>query len=249
MTYARHNSISNRFLRNTAKKIHLADHTIARPLRLHGWTSSTVKPEDLASDASMVTYHFAPHSLADQMESILGAAWISGGVQRAMECGDALHMLFGGTGPWSERLPPPPPPTRAGPHLRAIEEKIGYTFNDGRLLATAMTHRSAASAALSGERLEWLGDAIVDTYVTRRFFAKHPKVGPGMLTRARSCLVANGMLGWLAVVRLELHKHIVHDAPLLYEAIEAAVTEAHETPITHLDRHSWLLEMPKPLVR
>ncbi|MDO9549033.1 MAG: ribonuclease III [Candidatus Marinimicrobia bacterium] len=72
----------------------------------------------------------------------------------------------------------------------AIEKKIGYVFKDRVLLQTALTHRSAAkSQNESYERLEFLGDAILDLVISDHLYQKHPTKSEGQLTQMRSMLV------------------------------------------------------------
>ncbi|MBN2601799.1 MAG: ribonuclease III [Candidatus Marinimicrobia bacterium] len=72
----------------------------------------------------------------------------------------------------------------------SIEEKIGYKFKNRALLQTALTHRSAAqSQNESYERLEFLGDAILDLVVSDHLYQKHPAKSEGQLTQMRSMLV------------------------------------------------------------
>jgi ribonuclease-3 len=65
--------------------------------------------------------------------------------------------------------------------------KIGYKFNDERLLIQSLTHRSAKGD--NNERLEFLGDSILGYVIARILFEKFPKASEGELTRMRSSLV------------------------------------------------------------
>jgi len=72
----------------------------------------------------------------------------------------------------------------------SIEKKIKYTFKNRALLQTALTHRSAAkSQNESYERLEFLGDAILDLVISDHLYQKHPEKSEGQLTQMRSMLV------------------------------------------------------------
>ncbi|MCK4641689.1 MAG: ribonuclease III [Candidatus Marinimicrobia bacterium] len=71
-----------------------------------------------------------------------------------------------------------------------IEKKIGYLFKHPDLLSTALTHRSAAlSQSESYERLEFLGDAVLDMVVSDYLYKKYPHKPEGELTMLRSILV------------------------------------------------------------
>lgn len=88
------------------------------------------------------------------------------------------------------------------PIWSALETRIGYHFDDQKLLLRAMTHRSFANEsrhqALDNERLEFLGDAVLDLVVSCRLLEAHPDVDEGELTRLRSELVNEQFLAGLA---------------------------------------------------
>lgn len=88
-----------------------------------------------------------------------------------------------------------------------FEEKIGYAFKHKALLEQAFTHRSylnenRAAGKEHNERLEFLGDAVLELVVTEFLFAKYPEKPEGELTAFRAALVntqsisdAGGKLG------------------------------------------------------
>lgn len=76
----------------------------------------------------------------------------------------------------------------------AFEQRVGFTFIDKRLLRTAFTHRSylnenKGSAMEHNERLEFLGDAVLELVVTDFLFRKYPDKPEGELTSYRAALV------------------------------------------------------------
>lgn len=75
-------------------------------------------------------------------------------------------------------------------------DRIGHRFNDVELLQRALTHRSAG--ARNYERLEFLGDALVNLIVAEALFERLPKADEGMLTRARAALVRESSLATIA---------------------------------------------------
>ncbi len=64
---------------------------------------------------------------------------------------------------------------------------IGYQFTDGKLIETALTHRSAGSP--NNERLEFLGDAILGFVIADELFQVFPSADEGQLSRLRAGLV------------------------------------------------------------
>ena len=75
-------------------------------------------------------------------------------------------------------------------------DRIGHPFRDPGLLRQALTHRSAG--APHNERLEFLGDSIVNLLVAEALFARWPKADEGALTRARASLVCESALAAMA---------------------------------------------------
>lgn len=76
----------------------------------------------------------------------------------------------------------------------AFEKKIGYVFKNPQLLEMAFTHRSylnenRTTGGEHNERLEFLGDAVLELVVTEFLFAKYPDKPEGDLTAYRAALV------------------------------------------------------------
>ena len=72
----------------------------------------------------------------------------------------------------------------------------GHAFTDGGLLAQALRHRSAGSP--HNERLEYLGDALLNLIVAEQLYQRWPRADEGALTRARAELVRESTLAGIA---------------------------------------------------
>lgn len=81
--------------------------------------------------------------------------------------------------------------------LKPLMERLGHTFKDETLLENALTHRSVAGQK-SNERLEFLGDSIVNFIIASEVYARFAKASEGELTRLRAKLVNGRMLGSVA---------------------------------------------------
>jgi ribonuclease-3 len=84
-----------------------------------------------------------------------------------------------------------------------FQQQLGLRFQQPELLAQALTHRSFINeqddAALAdNERLEFLGDSILDFVITTMLFERYPKLPEGDLTRLRAALVRTETLAELA---------------------------------------------------
>lgn len=96
--------------------------------------------------------------------------------------------------------------------LTGCMEKLGYRFRNESLLRRAVTHSSWAveqhRMGEDNERLEYLGDAVLEHLVSRHLFDAHPEMREGALTRLRSSLVCEGALS-AAARRLGLGEYVL----------------------------------------
>jgi ribonuclease-3 len=113
--------------------------------------------------------------------------------------------------PGDSSVPPVPDP-------RPLEEKIGYSFRDRRLLVRALTHRSWAhesvgaggereARALHNEALEFVGDSVLGLVVADALFRSHPEVTEGELSRMKHRLVSTQTLARVSR-QLSLGEHL-----------------------------------------
>jgi len=83
-------------------------------------------------------------------------------------------------------------------NIRQLEKKIYYTFKNPSILKRALTHRSLYSELEKNyERLEFLGDAVLDYVVSEWLFNKYTNMDEGQLTKKRASLVNRTFLGML----------------------------------------------------
>ena len=99
-----------------------------------------------------------------------------------------------------------------GPSLAALEKKLGYLFKDRRLLVEALTHPTFAHEHPDpnigdNQRLEFLGDAVLNLVVGHLLMQRYPRAREGALTRMRANLVSEAGLARLAR-NLDLGAHI-----------------------------------------
>jgi ribonuclease-3 len=79
------------------------------------------------------------------------------------------------------------------PNLAVLQSRLGYTFQDENRLSLALTHPSVAHEqgmrVQHNQRLEFLGDAVLQLVLTRELYEKFPDFNEGPLTKARAKLV------------------------------------------------------------
>ncbi|KAJ4764395.1 Protein Dicer [Rhynchospora pubera] len=108
--------------------------------------------------------------------------------------------------------------------IKMIEEKIGYEYSVKGLLLEAIMHPTQQDSAITYcyQRLEFLGDSVLDILITSHLYEKYTDVDPGELTDLRSASVNNGTFAQAAVEH-KLHVHLQHGSELLLQQITSYV--------------------------
>ncbi len=94
--------------------------------------------------------------------------------------------------------------------LAEIEKKIGYRFREKGLLAEAFTHKTYAHlhGGNDNERVEFLGDTVLQFAITDYLYRKYPEKSEGELTRLRAKIVCEEAL-LVIVERMGLEGHLL----------------------------------------
>lgn len=99
------------------------------------------------------------------------------------------------------------------PNLDLLQQKLGIKFKDSQLLTQALTHRSFTHESgqiptANNERLEFLGDAVLELWATLTLFNLFPKSDEGRLTNLRALTVCTPNLADLST-RHEINQYIL----------------------------------------
>ena len=111
-----------------------------------------------------------------------------------------------------------------------IAQLTGFTPSNVALYKLAFRHSSSATdASKSNERLEYLGDAVLDTIISSYLFKKYPKQGEGYLTETRAKIVSRKKLGEIAsnlglqeVIEYN-RSHVIVNPTIMGNALEALI--------------------------
>ncbi|XP_023219964.1 endoribonuclease Dicer-like [Centruroides sculpturatus] len=193
---------------------------------------------------NLLTQHSIPDkSIADCVEALIGAYLISCGPRGALLFMSWLKLrVLPNTSNQSDKnniygnLEPPQSPLlkhvpnsdkkldRLLSGYASFEKKIGYNFKDKAYLLQAFTHASYHYNQLTDcyQRLEFLGDAVLDYLITRHLYEDPQKHSPGTLTDLRSALVNNTFFASLAV-KYDFHKYFKAISPGLFGVINKFV--------------------------
>lgn len=180
-------------------------------------------PDDLNAEVRCSKVHHWLHkkTIADVVEALVGAfivdsgfkaataflKWI--GIQVEFEASHVTNICIS-----SKSFLP----VTASLDMATLESLLGHPFLHRGLLVQAFVHPSFNRHGGCYQRLEFLGDAVLDYLITSYLFSVYPKLKPGQLTDLRSMLVNNQAFANVAVDR-SFDKFLIFDSNVLSEAI------------------------------
>ena len=103
-----------------------------------------------------------------------------------------------------------PSPNDTDTCVSAVEDILGYTFNNKKLLEDALTHPSCIDS-VSYQRLEFVGDAVLGLAFANFVFLGYPDVDQGILSLLRAANISTEKLARVAV-RHGLYRYVRHNA-------------------------------------
>ena len=117
--------------------------------------------------------------------------------------------------------------------FKPLEKQIGYHFTDAHLLELALTHPSCDTEAGDNQRLEFLGDAVLDLVIAETLYRDNPELDEGALDHMRASLVNGkaltahartlGLDAALQVSDAQRQHHAEPSAAMLEDAFEALI--------------------------
>ena len=163
--------VSNAFLSRAALAIGLDQYIITKRFTGAKWKPRHIS-QVLTDPKPLKMEEKSSKMVADIIESLIGASYTVGGLPKAFNCIQTLLPLEKWTPirEANQTLHDAAPTEHKIHSLKVVEELIGRTFTKKSLLLEALTHASYAgpNAHCSYERLEFLGDAVLDYIVTKR---------------------------------------------------------------------------------
>jgi ribonuclease III len=118
--------------------------------------------------------------------------WLLENMNRRKQPGNLLRLIF----PFRKS-------GGGGPSLVKCQKTVGYRFRSRQLLTLALTHKSSVGpddkkGLQSNERLEFLGDAVLNCLITEHLYHVYPKKSEGQLSKVKSLVVSRKILGEIA---------------------------------------------------
>lgn len=233
MSALRSKSVDNDYLRHKSIQAGLGGYVLSQRYRTDRFRAPHMEEGKVLANGQFQR-KIARRVLSDVVEALLGAGYLSCGIETALKIGTELDLCFGGFVPWSQRpcnLIFHSKQEGEKPHTltasqSALQAAIGYEFKEPLLLVQALTHRSSGSFLTNCyEREEWLGDAIVDLWITEYCYRTFKGPTAAQLTFTRASLVANASLGYLALKKLGLDRLIIHGSSHFEKACVEALQE------------------------
>ncbi|KAJ3489320.1 hypothetical protein NLG97_g6022 [Lecanicillium saksenae] len=172
-----------------------------RPFYLHDVLAGKMKPPAKRNLSTKV--------LADVVEALVGVAYTVGGIPKAIQC----LSIFISECDWMD-----PSDSREdffeaanshyvnSSHLHILEELIGYSFNKKSLLLDATTHSSYIGdpSGQSWERLEFLGDSVLDYIIVKRLMNHDPPLPHSKMHMVKTAMVNKDFLAFISLEEHEL---------------------------------------------
>lgn len=221
LTSKRAECICNAHLTKIAERFGIAEYAFAQdsiPKRWHA--------HGLASKAFLVSDKMQ----ADFVEALLGAAWLGNGFATVIDCINRLHVFsqhvsWQGIQQSFAEVWISSPDEIAWPHLDALQHELNYRFQHPQLARQAVTHAGVKGAARpSYERLEFLGDAVLDVCVVDLLRRLHPALDQEGYSKLKAGAVANASLS-VACLATNLPGLLHHSSTQMAQRIDAFRTE------------------------
>ncbi|NP_001335948.1 Endoribonuclease Dicer homolog 1 [Zea mays] len=169
-------------------------------------------------------------TLADVVEALIGVYYVAGGKI-------ATNHLMKWIGINAELDPQEIPSSKPynipesiikSINFDTLEGALGIKFQNKGLLVEAITHASRPSSGVSCyQRLEFVGDAVLDHLITKHLFFTYTDLPPGRLTDLRAAAVNNENFARVAV-KHKLHVHLRHGSSALETQIREFVKDVQE---------------------
>jgi endoribonuclease Dicer len=238
--------ICNKNLKNNAIKLKLYEYIRSQEFNRRAWYPEGLVLKKGKTAKAPNSHKLGDKSIADVCEALIGAALLTCHESKDMDNAvRAVTELVSSDNhrvtSWSDyyKLYKKPKyqtaiPTAAQRDLaRQIEEKHSYHFKYPRLLRSAFVHPSypfSYERIPSYQRLEFLGDALLDMACINFLFHEFPTRNPQWLTEHKMAMVSNQFLGALCVA-LGFHRHLLLFNAAFQKQIEDYVTDITEARI------------------
>lgn len=200
---------------------HIDETSVRKDQNYDGYGDEDIEDGELESDSSSYRV-LSSKTLADVVEALIGIYYVEGGKNAANHLMKWIGIELDFDTKEIEYLTRPsniPECVLRSVNFDTLEGALNINFNDKGLLVEAITHASRPSSGVSCyQRLEFVGDAVLDHLITRHLFFTYTDLPPGRLTDLRAAAVNNENFARVAV-RRNLHVHLRHGSSALEKQV------------------------------
>ncbi|KAH1973043.1 hypothetical protein KXV92_004860 [Aspergillus fumigatus] len=196
LSQVKNNIVSNASLTQAALRARLDSFLLTTPFVTRRW----IVPKIRMDDSLAIKTELPSKVLADVLEALIGASFVDGGYPSAWA---TMHRFLK---PIPNAMPSfsGRPTSKAGlvipPELdKKIDVLVGHNFSDRYVIWEALTHPSWRRDTSTGsyQRLEFLGDAILDVIIARRLYQNNPQLTESQMTQIKAAMVNGNFLAFL----------------------------------------------------
>lgn len=185
------------------------------------YDDDSIEDGEVESDSSSYRV-LSSKTLADVVEALIGVYYVEGGKNSANHFMKwvGIRVEFDNNEKECAIRPSNVPESiLRSVNFDALESALNVKFKDRGLLIEAITHASRPSSGVSCyQRLEFVGDAVLDHLITRHLFFTYTDLPPGRLTDLRAAAVNNENFARVAV-KHKLHLHLRHGSSALEKQV------------------------------
>ena len=168
-----------------------------------GWEKLLDEQGEVRIEPGKEEVELSNKQLADCVEALIGAGYCCGGIEQAMDVARNLGIIEG-----REVESFPQKVFSSQKKFRELEVRIEYEFRDPGILEEAMTHTTAGKS-YNYNRLEFLGDALIDFIILEYLYLRFPKAGPGSISKMKSTAVSNRTFSYVSY-QLQLQEYLIY---------------------------------------
>lgn len=188
---------------------------------IDGYENDEMEDGELEGDSSSYRV-LSSKTLADVVEALIGVYYVEGGKIAANHLMKWIGIQVEFDADEMECMSRPsnvPESILRSINFDSLEGALNIKFNDKGLLVEAITHASRPSSGVACyQRLEFVGDAVLDHLITRHLFFTYTDLPPGRLTDLRAAAVNNENFARVAV-KHNLHVHLRHGSSALEKQV------------------------------
>jgi dsRNA-specific ribonuclease len=202
LSFKKDRLVANSRLARAAIECGLDKYVSTKPFTGRKWRPLYISNILAAADQEGAKRNVSSKVLADVVESLIGASYLSGGMSAALSC----ISIFLPELPWrslslrrEEVFAVAPFHVKLPAAFGPLTTMLDYRFNKPVLLLDALSHASCSSGTASWERLEFLGDAILDNIIVESIFGHKPQLSHVQMHRLRTAVVNADFLAFICL--------------------------------------------------